>query len=81
MKPELTIDSIKDEAAKFAGMESCHDEPVLYGVTDGKAIGTYLEHLFLDYLSEKFCNAVCLTLFTLLFVGGILIYNIILFFL
>ena len=31
----------------------------------------------LDYISEKLCNAVCLTLLTLLFIGGILIYNII----
>lgn len=31
----------------------------------------------MDYISEKFCNAVCLTIFTLLFIGGILIYNLI----
>lgn len=31
----------------------------------------------LDYISEKLCSAVCLTLLTLLFIGGILVYNII----
>lgn len=54
MKPELTIESIKNEAAKFAGMEDSHDEPALYGVTDGKAVGTYIEHHFLDYLSKNY---------------------------
>ena len=54
MKPELTIESIKNEAAKFAGMEDSHDEPALYGVTDGKAVGTYLEHHFLVYLSKNY---------------------------
>jgi hypothetical protein len=55
MKSELTIESIKNEAAKFAEMEDSHDEPALYGVTDGKAVGTYLEHHFLDYLSKNYC--------------------------
>ena len=26
----------------------------LYGITDGKAIGTYLEHKFRDFLAERF---------------------------
>lgn len=53
MKPELTIDILLDEAAKFSEIESIYDEPSLYGVTDGKAVGTYLEHKFMAYLSEK----------------------------
>lgn len=35
-------------------MESRHDEPTLYGVTDGKAVGTYLEHKFKKYLSLNY---------------------------
>ena len=31
-------------------MESAHSEPSLFGVTDGKAVGTYLEHKFRAYL-------------------------------
>lgn len=31
-----------------------YDEPTLYGVTDGKAVGTYLEHKFTAFLSEKY---------------------------
>jgi hypothetical protein len=54
MKPTLTIEDLCAEAAKFANIESLFDEPVLYGVTDGKAIGTYLEHKFTAYLAEKY---------------------------
>lgn len=46
MKSQLTIDALRSEAATFAEIESAHDEPNLYGVTDGKAVGTYLEHKF-----------------------------------
>ncbi|MFW5763833.1 MAG: restriction endonuclease [Coleofasciculus sp.] len=54
MKPELTIDILLDEAAKFSEIESIYDEPLLYGVTDGKAVGTYLEHKFRTYLSHTY---------------------------
>jgi hypothetical protein len=42
------------EAAAFAERESTHDEPSLYGVTDGKAVGTYLEHKFTQCLNAKY---------------------------
>jgi hypothetical protein len=54
MKPTLTIEDLCAEAAKFAEIESLYDEPALYGVTDGKAIGTYLEHKFTAYLDENY---------------------------
>lgn len=54
MKPTLTIEDLCAEAAKFAEIESLYDEPRLYGVTDGKAIGTYLEHKFTAYLTENY---------------------------
>ncbi len=53
-KPNLTVKLIQSEANKFAKMESSHDEPSLFGVTDGKAVGTYLEHKFQKYLHEHF---------------------------
>jgi hypothetical protein len=56
MKPTLTIEDLCAEAAKFAEIESLYDEPVLYGVTDGKAIGTYLEHKFTAYLAENYSS-------------------------
>ncbi len=36
MKPKLTIETLQQEASKFAEMETFYDEPSLYGVTDGK---------------------------------------------
>ncbi|MFW5883558.1 MAG: restriction endonuclease, partial [Verrucomicrobiota bacterium] len=54
MPLSLTIDILKREASVFARQESSHDEPALYGVTDGKAVGTYLEHKFQKYLVDKY---------------------------
>lgn len=50
----LTLELLKEEASAFAVAESDHDEPSLYGVTDGKAVGTYLEHKFQDRLLDKY---------------------------
>lgn len=49
-KADLTLKTLRDEARKFADVESAHPEPSLYGVTDGKAVGTYLEHKFKAHL-------------------------------
>ncbi len=54
IKPALTLESLCREAGAFAEKESKHTEPSIYGITDGKAIGTYLEHEFQLYLSEKY---------------------------
>lgn len=51
---QLTIEKLQSEAADFAYVESKYDEPALYGVTDGKAVGTYLEHKFRSYLVENY---------------------------
>ena len=51
---ELTIKILKKEAAIFAQMETKHEEASIYGSTDGKAVGTYLEHKFQSYLEEKY---------------------------
>lgn len=53
-KPNLTIDLLLQEAKQFAVIESSHNEPILFGVTDGKRVGTYLEHKFQDMLSGKY---------------------------
>lgn len=53
-KSKLDIKRLVDEAARFAEVESTYDEPSLYGVTDGKAVGTYLEHKFTQYLRAKY---------------------------
>lgn len=54
MKPKLTPDALKSEARAFAERESAHHEPALYGVTDGKAVGTYFEHKFRAHLHANF---------------------------
>ena len=53
MKRKLTLDVLKHEAAVFARAESRHRDQVLFGVTDGKAVGTYFEHKFKKYLRGK----------------------------
>lgn len=57
MKPRLTIKILLAEAASFSKAESTHEEPALYGVTDGKAVGTYLEHKFIAYLMGSYSFA------------------------
>jgi hypothetical protein len=51
---DLTIELLCCEANIFSDAESSHNEPSLFGVTDGKAVGTYLEHKFKDFLSRKY---------------------------
>jgi len=51
---QLSIDTLKSEAKTFGDAESLHHERSLYGVTDGKAVGTYLEHKFQRHLHTKY---------------------------
>ncbi len=53
-KPVITIADLFAEAKAFAQSESAHDEPTLYGVTDGKKVGTYLEHKLRSYLYARY---------------------------
>lgn len=54
MKPELTTNLLCEEAKQFSQIESNYQELSLFGVTDGKAISTYFEHKFQNYLQEKY---------------------------
>ncbi len=54
MKPKLTINKLKKAAKEFCKTESSHKNKDLFGVTDGKAIGTYIEHKFQSYLEEHY---------------------------
>jgi hypothetical protein len=49
----LTRENLSSEAKTFSELESKHPEPTLFGVTDGKAVGTYLELKFREYLRNK----------------------------
>lgn len=54
MPKPLTVELLQKEAARFAKAESRHAEPGLFGVTDGKAVGTYLEHKFQVVLHSRY---------------------------
>lgn len=51
---ELTLDLLRQEAAEFANVQPQLGEPSLFGVTDGKRIGTFVEHAFRDRLVSRF---------------------------
>ena len=50
MKPQLTLENLIQSAKSFCESESKRNHTALIGVTDGKAVGTYVEHQFRDYL-------------------------------
>lgn len=54
MKQKLTIEILVKEAKAFCRKESKFDNPYLFGITDGKAVGTFIEHKFQNYLSSKY---------------------------
>ena len=53
-KPILTINDLIQEAKIFCEFMSSENHSELLGVTDGKAVGTYVEHKFQHYLSEHY---------------------------
>ena len=54
MKPALTIDHLITEARSFCNFMSEKNHLELLGVTDGKAVGTYVEHKFQRYLLDHY---------------------------
>lgn len=54
MKEKLTIKKLIEEAHNFCVAESKHKNKELYGVTDGKAVGTHIEHKFKKHLDDKY---------------------------
>jgi len=54
MPKPLTVQLLQKEASGFARAQSKHAEPSLFGVTDGKAVGTYLEHKFQTHLQRRY---------------------------
>ena len=54
MNPKLSAKILCDEAGEFSRVVSKTSEPSLYGVTDGKAVGTHLERKFREHLSRKY---------------------------
>lgn len=54
MKKKLTIKSLLAEAKYFCTNNSGVYKSELFGVTDGKAVGTFVEHLFKKHLEERY---------------------------
>lgn len=54
MKPSLTIDKLVASAYRFCETESCRNHIELIGITDGKAVGTYIEHKFQHFLQSQY---------------------------
>lgn len=50
----LTIKQLTIAAKKFCEKEDGVYHKNLYGITDGKAVGTYVEHKFQDFLASNF---------------------------
>ena len=54
MKEILTLEKLIDIAKEFCKIESSHPNKDLFGVTDGKAVGTYIEHKFQNYIDARY---------------------------
>jgi len=50
----LTTEKLIECANEFCTLESKVERDVLYGVTDGKAVGTLVEHLFQKFLAHRY---------------------------
>ena len=53
-KKELTIKDLISSANTFCEQETKYKNKELFGVTDGKAVGTYIEHKFKEFLTKSF---------------------------
>lgn len=51
---KLTLKSLAESAKEFCLQETGKYKKELFGVTDGKAVGTFVEHEFQNFLSERF---------------------------
>ena len=54
MKKNLTDEILMKEARIFSNSQSSLQFKDLFGITDGKAVGTYIEHKFREYLAENY---------------------------
>jgi len=54
MKEKLTIELLLKLANEFCNQESKYHNKNLYGITDGKAVGTFIEQKFKAFLKEHY---------------------------
>ncbi len=53
-KKKLTIERLISAADNFCKLESKFENKDLFGITDGKAVGTYIEHKFKRFIDENY---------------------------
>ncbi len=51
---DLTLTQLKTEVRDFVQGLTATSIPALYGITDGKAVGTHIEQTFREYLLERY---------------------------
>ncbi len=54
MRVPLTIERLIQEAKLFCEEQTQLNHTELLGVTDGKAVGTYVEHKFKEHLKQRY---------------------------
>ena len=54
--PPLNVDSLKAKATEYSKLLSATPVPALFGVTDGKAVGTYVEAAFNAHIATVFAH-------------------------
>lgn len=54
MKQPLTLQKLINEAKAFCILESSVANKDLYGINDGKKVGTNIEHKFKDHLTNNY---------------------------
>jgi len=54
MKKKITVQNLVAEAKVFCEQESQFENKDLFGVTDGKAVGTFIEHKLTEFLKAKY---------------------------
>jgi hypothetical protein len=57
-KPKLTIPKLIEEARRFCDGESQFQNETLFGITDGKAVGTHIEHKFQERIRSNYTVAI-----------------------
>jgi len=53
-KEKLTLQKLRDAVSKFVRQFNQRSIPQLFGVTDGKAVGTFVEHQFHAFLRKQY---------------------------
>lgn len=51
---QIDLEALREQAGRFAAHQSSRNEPELYGVDNGKSIGTYIENEFSEFMQGTY---------------------------